>query len=326
MQLGLAVEHLEHARAGGDRALGHPERDSQHPHRRGQQHDVAVEGDELADRDRPVDSLAAADEEDRGQPQLGQEADRGVVERAQPGRHHRLVEHPPHGVLEPAQLALLLRERLDDPYSGHVLLGLGGQLGNPLLNLLRRGPVAAPVARRGVDDERRGGERDRRKPGVDGDHHGRGDQDRHRRLQHEDQAVAEKEPDRLQVDGRARHQLARLLAVEERQLERLQVAVHQVSQVELDAERHPAGDQPARDAEDEPQQPGAADRQRQHGERAAAAIDVVDRPPDEERDQHAGAHRRCAERERPSDPAPVGAQEAEQSPEGPHPYLLYVMK
>ena len=52
----------------------------------------------------------------------------------------------------------------------------------------------------------------------------------------EDQAVAEKETHGLQIDRRARHQLANLLAVEERQLEALEVAVHAVAQVELDTE------------------------------------------------------------------------------------------
>ena len=49
----------------------------------------------------------------------------------------------------------------------------------------------------------------------------RGEHDRQRRLQHEDEAVAEEEAHRLQVDGRARHELAGLLAVEEAELERL---------------------------------------------------------------------------------------------------------
>ena len=72
-----------------------------------------------------------------------------------------------------------------------------------------------------------------------------GEQDRQRVLGEEDQPVAEEEADRLQVDRRARHQLPRLLAVEEAELERLQVAVHPLAQVELDVDRDPARDQPA---------------------------------------------------------------------------------
>ena len=101
-------------------------------------HDVAVEGDELADRDRAVDRLAAAHEQQRGEPELRQEPDERVVERAQPRRDHRLVEHALDGLSEARELALLLREGLHHAHAGDVLLRLGGQLGDPLLDLLRR--------------------------------------------------------------------------------------------------------------------------------------------------------------------------------------------
>ena len=65
----------------------------------------------------------------------------------------------------------------------------------------------------------------------------------------EHEPVAEEEADRLQVDRRARHQLAGLLAVEEAELERLQVAVEPVAQVVLDRQRDAAGDEPPRDRE-----------------------------------------------------------------------------
>ena len=87
------------------------------------------------------------------------------------------------------------------------------------------------------------------------------EQDRERVLGQEDEAVAEEEADRLQVDGRARHQLPRLLAVEEAQLERLEVGVDLLAQVELDRERDPARDEAAREGEPEAQQPGADDRE-----------------------------------------------------------------
>ena len=57
------------------------------------------------------------------------------------------------------------------------------------------------------------------------DHRDAGQQQREHRLQDEHEPVAEEEAHRLQVDGRARHQLAGLLAVEEAELEALQVAV-----------------------------------------------------------------------------------------------------
>jgi hypothetical protein len=70
-----------------------------------------------------------------------------------------------------------------------------------------------------------------------------GQEDGQRRLQDEDEAVAEEEAHRLEVDRRARHQLAGLLAVEEPELERLQVPVHPVAQIELDAQRYAPGDE-----------------------------------------------------------------------------------
>ena len=79
---------------------------------RGEQHHVAVERDELADRDRAVDRLPPAHEQYRGEPEVRQEPDQRVVERAQPRRHHRLVEHPPRRGPEARELSLLLRERL----------------------------------------------------------------------------------------------------------------------------------------------------------------------------------------------------------------------
>ena len=82
--------------------------------------------------------------------------------------------------------------------------------------------------------------------GLSDEHHDAREQDRQRVLGEEDQAVAEEEADRLQVDRRPRHQLPGLLAVEEAELERLQVAVDALAQVELDSERDLAGDHPAR--------------------------------------------------------------------------------
>ena len=115
-----------------------------------------------------------------------------------------------------------------------------------------RRPRALPVAEGDDDDERHRRERQRRQPRVHGEHRHRGEQDRQRALGDPHEAVAEEEADRLQVDRRARHQLAGLLAVEEAELERLQVRVEPVAQVVLDAERDVAGDDPPRDREAEP--------------------------------------------------------------------------
>ena len=82
---------------------------------------------------------------------------------------------------------------------------------------------------------------------VDDEHdHGRAD-DREHVLEEEDEAVAEEEADGLEVDRRAREELAGLVAVVEAEREAEELRVERVAHVELDAERLPARDQaPAR--------------------------------------------------------------------------------
>ena len=321
-QLRLAVQDLEHAVARGHRALGHAQRHAEHAHRAGQHDHVAVEGHEVADGDGAVDGLAPAHQQDGRQPELGQEADEGVVEGAQPGGDHRLVEHPRDGLVEAVHLARLLREGLDHAHAAHVLLGLGRQLGDALLDLLRGGPVQAPVAGGRPDDQRHRGQRHRGQDRVHRDHHHGGDHDGQQRLHHEDQAVAQEEAHRLQVHRRARHQLAGLLAVEEAQLQRLQVAVHPVAQVELHAQRDAAGHQPAHHAEDQAQHARGHHHAAQQPQRVAALADVVDRAADQERDQHAGAHGGSRQQQRRDHAAAVGTQESQQSPKDLHTLTL----
>ena len=98
-------------------------------------------------------------------------------------------------------------------------------------------------------------------------------------LEEEDEAVAEEEAHALQVDGRARHQLAGLVAVVEAERESEQLRVELVAHVELDAERLAAGDQPPAhheeragepDGEDREDEPPAAPRDRRTRSRARA--------------------------------------------------------
>ena len=56
--------------------------------------------------------------------------------------------------LEARELARLGREGLDHAHAGDVLLDVGGQLGDALLDLLQRRPRAAPVAGGDEHDER----------------------------------------------------------------------------------------------------------------------------------------------------------------------------
>ena len=82
--------------------------------------------------------------------------------------------------------------------------------------------VAVAVGDR--DDQRRDRERDQREPPLDDEEHDHHGDDREDVLEEEDQAEAEEEANRLQVDGRARHQLAGLVAVVEAEREPEQVA------------------------------------------------------------------------------------------------------
>ena len=315
----FAVEDLEEAVAGGDRALRHPHRHAEHPHRPGEDHQVGVEGGEVAEAEVAVDHHPPADQQHQGDPELGQEADQRREEGLQPGRVDALVEDPADRALEAVQLVFLAGERLDDADPGDVLLGFRGQLGDPLLDLLQGGAGDAVVARGGVDDQRRRDQGDQRQQRVDRDHDDRDQGDRQQVLGDEDQPVAEEEADRLQVDRRPRHQLAGLLAVEEAELEPLQVGVEELAQVELDRQRDLAGDEPADDGQPEAQDAGADDGQGE-GQQVGlvAVLDRVDGAPDQPRDQHRHPHRQPGEGQRAPELAAVGAQEAHQAAVGPH--------
>ena len=320
----LAVEDLEQPHARRGRALAEAERDAERAHRRDQHQQVRVEGREVAGGQRAVDHLAAADDQDRREPELGEEADERLVEGAQAGREHRLVEDAVDGVAEALELARLGRERLDHADAGDVLLRLGGQLSDPLLDLLDGRPRAPPVAERDDDHERHRRERQRRERRVLGEHRDRREQDRQRALGDPDEAVAEEEADRLQVDRRARHELAGLLAVEEAELERLQVAVEPVAQVVLDAERDLARHDPPPDREDEPHEAGHDEQRAQRLEaRLVTRVDVIDHTPDQPRDRRRAEHRDACEHDRPDRSPAVGTKEAEEPDKGAHATTRY---
>ena len=283
---------------GRGRALGGAQHVPERPHRRDQHQQIRVERGELPDRQRSVDHVAPADQQDQGQAEVRQEADQRRVPRLDPRREHLLVEHPRHRVLEAAELALLLGERLDHADAGHVLLGLRGQLGDPLLRLLNRRPRPAAVQPRDHDHERHRRERQRRQRRLEREHRDRREPDRQDRLGDEDQAVPEEEADRLQVDGGARHQLPGLLAVEERELERLQGRVQRLAQVDFDGQRHPPRDQPARRAQRQPGQAGGEDREHPHDQMVAVG----------------GVGRRSSSGESSRSPGPSGTGSGPSSP------------
>ncbi len=236
-----------------------------------------------------------------------------------------------------SQLAGLAGERLDDPHPGDVLLGVGGELADALLHLLDRGPRAAAVAVGDDHDERHRRQRDQAQLGVDHDHHDAGEHDREDRLQDEHEPVAEEEAHGLEVHGGARHQLTGLLVVEEAELQALQVAVDPLAQVVFDVQRDPPGDHPPPVHGPPTHEHHGEDHQRKRQQRVAivcaqrllvllgvvgAVVDRFHGAPGEggERDGH--HHREAGEDPGDGQPAPVGAQEAEQSVEGRHSCLV----
>jgi hypothetical protein len=184
---------------------------------------------------------------------------------------------------------------------------------------MKRRPRAVSVARRDEDDERHGQQRERGERRLEHEHGDRAERDRQRALQDEHQPVAEEEAHRREVDGRARHQLAGLLAGEEPELELLQVRVEQVAEVELDRQRHAAGDEPPRDRQPEPRQGDDDDGDREVAQAGAVVRrDAVDGAAGQPRDGDRARHRGRREEQRPRHPGLVGPQEAEEPGKGAH--------
>ena len=89
------------------------------------------------------------------------------VERLHAGGDHGLLEDPRDRLAEAAELDLLAREGLDHAHAGDVLLGVGGHLGDALLDLLLRRAGAAAVAPGDDDHHLHRRQRDRGQAGVD---------------------------------------------------------------------------------------------------------------------------------------------------------------
>ena len=190
-----------------------------------------------------------ADEQDGRLREQRQEREERHVHRALPVRAHRLPEQRLVAAAELRLLRGLLRERLDDVDADDVLLGDRRDVGELLLDVAQRRVRDVAVAVRERDEERRHREHDEREPPLEeeeDDAHGDDGEDV---LEEEDQAVAEEEPHALQVDRRARHQLAGLVAVVEAEREAHEVRVEALPHVHLDVERLLAGDEPAAEHE-----------------------------------------------------------------------------
>lgn len=319
-KLRFAVQHLEEAVSGSDRSLAHPQCHADRAKRAGQHQHVDVEGGELAEVKVAAQDLVAADQQNQGSAELGQGGDQRREEGLDPGRANRLVKQAVNRALEALELVILASERLDHADSGNALLGLGGELGDPLGHLLHRRARLTGVAERGEHDQRSGGQGDQREPGIDHEHDHARQQHGKQALAEEDQAVTEEEADRLQVDRGPAHQLAGLVAVEETKLEAHQVGVDLLAKIELDRQRDPAGDDPSDHREPEPQDRGKEDRPDQPEELLpVTAVDRVGGLADQGRDQHRHAHRQPGKDHGTPELAAMGPQESQKSPEGGHP-------
>ena len=181
----------------------------------GQHQHVAVERDELAHGDRAVDRLAGRRRAAApARPSWGRKPMNGRVEGAQPGGDHRLVEHAPGARRRSARswrssCANALTTRTPPMFSSASAVSSAMRC---CTSCAGRAGCGARSGTRSRSRTASGRARRAASRGLSDEHHGRGDQDRERRLEDEDQAVAEEEAHRLEVDGRARHQLPGLLA------------------------------------------------------------------------------------------------------------------
>ena len=156
------VEDLEDAIAGGDRALHEPGQPADHLGRVHEQHEVAVEGDQLAEREVALDHLAAAVPEQQQHRHVGQEGDQRDVDGAQAGGRHAGLEHRRAALAELLQLVVLTREDAHDARAGHVLLGRRGHVGDLLLHVLEHRLQLAAEAHRHDQQEGEEGQGDER--------------------------------------------------------------------------------------------------------------------------------------------------------------------
>ena len=314
--LGL-VHDLEDPLAGRGRSLALADPHSEAAERDDQHREQEVEDEELGQAERAVHDHPAGGEEDGALREQRQEGEQRDVERALPEGADGLLEDGAGGALELRLAAILLRERLDDVDADDRLLRHRRDVAELLLHLAQNRVRDVAVAVGDGDDQRRDRERDQRQLPLDDEEHDHHRDDRERVLEEEDQAEAEEEAHRLQVDGRARHQLARLVAVVEAEREPQQVRVERLAHVLLDPERLPAGDDPAAEHQRRLDDADDRDRDDEPGEhrRAPAGLDPVDRLADEQDDRDRGRLREDGEDRRDEQRPAVRPQEAEQAHE-----------
>ena len=197
------VHHLEDPLARSRRALGLTDPHAKASQGDDQHREQQVEDEEAAERERAAHDHPAGGQQHRALREQRQEREQRHVDRSLPERADGCLEDCSRGALELRLAPVLLGEGLDHVDADDRLLGHRRDVSELLLHVAENGvrDVAVPV--RDGDDHRRDRERDQGEPPLDEEQHGHHGDDRQHVLEEEDEAEAEEEAHRLQVDGRA---------------------------------------------------------------------------------------------------------------------------
>ncbi len=311
------VHDLEDALARRGRTLGLPDPHAERSQRHHEHSEVEVERHEVADGEASVRHHPGAGEQHARLREQRHERDQRDVEGALPVRLHGLAEDRLGAGVELRLLGGLLREGLDDMDADDVLLGDGRDVGELLLDLAQRRMGNVAVAVREHDENGHDSERDQGEPRLHEEEHDRHGEHGEDVLEQEDEAVPEEEADALQVDRRAGHQLAGLVAVVEAEGEPDELRVEPVSHVHLDAQGLASRDQPATDHQHGLDGAEADDRPDEDPQlaRVARPDRTVDDAPGGPDQRDLRGLRADREHDRDDERDAVGAQESEQADE-----------
>ncbi len=313
--VGLGIDHVVHPLDAGPGQLRGDDHRAEQPRGPDQPGDVGGEGQERAQGDGAAQREVAAQPDDADLPQ-GRQRQQGGVE---PGRHarrpHPLRVEPAGAALQRGDLARLLPEALDHPDPGDGLLDLLGDVGGPLL--------------------RRPGGREQRRPGLERDPAGDGQQ--HQRHEREQRREPQHRPDghddehdraqrqrhdrqqalqQLQVGDRPRDHLAGAQRVLPLAVEPLHGREDLAAQVVLHVQGEPPAQVPPQERGGEPEQREAQQhRDDQPEDRGDAPHGVVDGHPDQQRPDGVQAHPQRRRHEGRDRDGAVAHRRADQPPD-----------
>ena len=203
--VGLGVEDLEDAGAGGHRLLRHREDDAQRGDRPDERQHEGDEGDQLAGGERAAADADRAEQQDHHDGEVGDHLEEAPEPRRQPDLvHARVVQLLGGGVVLEGDV-LAAAEGLDHPDADGALLGEGGEVALLVLHPAGDDDVGLLEAHREPHDRRRGGGDDQAERPVHLQQHDRDDGDLEDVDHEEQQPEAAEPPDR----GRGRWSPAR---------------------------------------------------------------------------------------------------------------------